>query len=56
MDMTSMTILKENIDNNLWRELILAITYVKNNQPTRAIQNFSSYKTYIHEFCDLSYL
>lgn len=31
LDMTRVTILKENIDNKLCPELMLAMTYVKNN-------------------------
>lgn len=38
IDMIRATILKENIDNDLWPELILAMTYVKNNWPTRTFQ------------------
>ena len=38
MDMTKVTILEGKIDNNLWPELVLDTTYVKNNRLTRAIQ------------------
>lgn len=31
MDMTRATILEGNIDNNLWPELVLAMTYIKNS-------------------------
>ncbi len=35
--MTRVTILKRNIDDELWSEIILAMTYVKNNRPTKAL-------------------
>ena len=56
IDMTKATILEKNIDDDLWPELILAIMYVKNNWPTRAIQNLSSYKVYIYELSNLFHL
>ncbi len=31
IDMIKTTILEDNIDKNLWPELILAIIYIKNN-------------------------
>lgn len=37
MDMTRATILEGNIDNELWPELVLVITYVKNNWPTKVL-------------------
>ncbi len=37
MDMTKSTILEGNINDDLWPELVLAMTYVKNNRPTRAL-------------------
>lgn len=39
IDITKATIFEKNINNNLWLEFILIIIYVKNNQPTRALQN-----------------
>lgn len=35
--MTRATIFEENINDNLWPELVLAITYVKNNWSMRAV-------------------
>ena len=35
MDMTRATILEEDIDDKLWPEIILAMTDIKNNCPTR---------------------
>lgn len=31
IDMTKAKILKDNIDNDLWQKLVLAITYIKNS-------------------------
>ena len=56
MDMTRATILEGNIDDDLWPELVLAMTYVKNNRPTRAVQNLSPHEAYTHELPDLSHL
>ena len=56
MNMTRATILEGNINDDLWPKLVLAMTYVKNNWPTRAVQNLSPYKAYIHKLPDLSHL
>lgn len=56
MDMTRATILEGNVDNDLWPELVLAITYVKNSWPTKALQNLSSYKALIRDHRDISHL
>lgn len=57
MDLTRATILEGNIDDDLWLELVLAMTYVKNNRPTRALQNnLSPYEAYTHELPNLSHL
>ena len=53
--MTRATILEGNIDNNLWIELVLLITYIKSNRPTRVVQNLSPYKIYIHKLPNLSH-
>lgn len=37
MDITQLTIREKNLDNNLWSKVILAMTSVKNIQPTRAL-------------------
>lgn len=34
MDMTRAVILEENINNDIWPELIFVIIYIKNIQPT----------------------
>ena len=56
MDMTRATILEGNSDDDLWPELVLAMMYVKNNRPTRAVQNLSPHEAYTHELPDLSHL
>lgn len=47
---------KENINDDLLLKPIFAMTYVKNNQLTRAIQNLSLYKAYSHKLLNISYL
>ena len=54
--MTRATILERNINDDLWPELVLAMTYVKNNWLTRAVQKFSPHKAYIHTLSNLSHL
>lgn len=39
MDMTCASILEGNIDDDLWPEILLAINYIKNNRPTKALPN-----------------
>ncbi len=56
MDVTRATILEGNIDDDLWPELVLAITYVKNNRPTKALQDLSPYESYTHEPPELAHL
>lgn len=54
--MTKVILLEKNINNNLWPELILAIIYVENNWPIRAVQNLSLHKAYTYKLLDLSHL
>ena len=57
MDMTRATILEGNINDELWPELVLAMTYIKNNRPTRALaNNISPHEAHFHEQPDLSHL
>lgn len=37
MDITRVTILEGNIDDELWPKIVLVMTYIKNNCPTRAL-------------------
>lgn len=46
IDMIRVTILESNIDNKLWLEHVFAMTYIKNNQPTRALQNLTPMKNF----------
>lgn len=51
------TILVDNIDDKLWIELVLAMTYIKNSWPIKALADtLSFYKTYFYKKPDLSYL
>ena len=54
--MTRVIILKGNIDDGMWPELIFAITYIRNNRPTRVLQNLSPHKILLQKFLTLSYL
>lgn len=54
--MARVTILKDNIDDNLWPKLILVITYIKNSQSTQTLKNISSYKVYFYKQPNLIYL
>ena len=57
MDMTRATILEGNIDDDLWHELVLAMTYVKNSRPTRALpQNLSPYEALTQDHPNISHL
>lgn len=56
MDMTRATILEGNIDDDLWPELVLAMTYIKNSRPTRALENISPYEAQFHKQPDLTHL
>ncbi len=42
MDMMRATIVESGIDDNLWPEIVLAMTYIKNLQPTRALKGLIS--------------
>ena len=57
IDITRATILEVNINDELWPELILAMTYIKNSRPTRALaNNLNFHKTHFHKKPDLSHL
>ena len=45
IDMTRVTILKGNIDDDLWPEIVLAMTHVKNLRPTSALKGNNSHRT-----------
>lgn len=57
MNMIRATLLEGNIDDNRWSELVLAMTYVKNSRPTKALpQNLSPYKALTRDHPDISHL
>ena len=49
IDMMRATILEDNINDDLWPELVLVMTYIKNSQPTRALKNISPHEAHFHE-------
>lgn len=52
IDMTRATILESNIDNDLWPEIILAMTYINNNWTIKALQDLNLYESYTHKLLD----
>lgn len=56
MDITRATILEGNIDDELWPELVLAMTYIKNSRLTKALQNLSSHEALTRDHPNISHL
>lgn len=56
MDITRAKILEGNIDDDLWPELIINTTYIKNCRPTRALNNLSPHKAHFHKQLNLTHL
>ncbi len=57
MDITRATILEGNIDDELWPEIILAMTPIKNNRLTRVLpSNTTPHKAQSQEEADISHL
>ena len=54
--MTRATILKDNIDNNIWLKLLLAMIYIKNSCPTKAFENLSAHQAHFHKQLNLKHL
>lgn len=55
--MIQVTMLKNNINNDLWPRVIFAMIYIKNNKPINALlQNLSPYKASTNKIPDLSHL
>lgn len=54
--MTYTIILNRKIDNNLWFEIILIITYIKNIKTTFLFKNKNLNKIYFNKTLKLSYL
>ena len=56
MDITRATILEGNIDDDLWPELVLAMTYIKNSRPTQALENISLHEAHFYKQPNLAHL
>lgn len=57
MHITRTTILKENIEDKLWLDLVLVITYIKNNRATKALANdLRPNEAHFYEKPNLSYV
>ena len=54
--MTRATILEGNINDKIWPGFVFAMTYVKINQPTKALKNLSPHKVLLQEPRNLSHL
>lgn len=55
--MTHISILEENINDNLWHKILLTITYIENNKPTKALlYNIKSQETQNQKVPNLSHL
>lgn len=49
MNMTRATILESNIDDDLWPELVLVMTYIKNSRLMQALENISPHKAHFYK-------
>lgn len=56
MEMARACILEGNIDDELWPEVILAMTHVKNIRPTNALGGKSPHELQFNEAPDVSHL
>ncbi len=56
MDMTRATILDGNIDDDLWPEIILAMTQVKNVRPTYSLEDKNLYEVHFNKAPKISHL
>lgn len=57
IDIIRAIILESIIKDELWLELVLSITYIKNSHPIKAIaNNLSSHKAHFYKKLDLLYL
>lgn len=56
MDITRAIILKSNINDDLWPELVFAIIYIKNSQPMQTLKNISFHETHFHKQPNLAHL
>lgn len=56
MEMARATIIEGNIDDCFWSEVILAMTHIKNLQPTSSLKGLSPHEELLHDLPDLSHL
>ena len=56
IDMTRTIILEGNINDDLWPKLVLAMIYIKNSQPTRALENTIPHKAHFYNQPNLAHL
>lgn len=56
MDMAHATILDGNIDDDLWPEIILAMTHVKNVRPTSSLEDKNPHEVHFNKTPELSHL
>ena len=56
MNMTYVTILNGNIDDNLWPEIILAIIQIKNVRPISLLEDKNPYKVHFSKALDINHL
>lgn len=54
--MNRATILKANIKDELWQELVLTITCIKNNHPIRVLANLTPPEAHFYKKPELSHL
>lgn len=54
--MARATIIEGNIDDCFWSEVILAMTHIKNLQPTSSLKGLSPHEELLHDLPDLSHL
>lgn len=56
MDMTHATILDRNIDDDLWLEVILAMSQIKNVKPIKALEGNNPHKAHFKKSPNINYL
>lgn len=56
INITRAIILEDNINNEMWLEFVLPMTYIKNNQSTKVLQNLSPHKALLQKPPKLSHL
>lgn len=56
IDITKATILEGNINDDLWSELVLVMTYIKNSHLIKALDNLSPHEVHFYKQLSLTYL